>query len=118
MNEITQHDFGLLRREVKDARAIASNLDYKITRLLDDHARRPRDGSLVVRIAACQALARSEKRQPEAIAAQHWPHDVQLRAAVAPAQTTVAGWAAELVGDCRHQFLVVGTIRVRATARA
>ena len=35
MNEITQHDFGLLRREVKDARAIASNIDYKLTRLLD-----------------------------------------------------------------------------------
>lgn len=97
MNEITQHDFGLLRREVKDARAIASNVDHKLTRLIEDSARRPRDGSLMARIAASRLLAQVERRQPAAVAAQHWPLDTELRAAVAPAMTGVAGWSAELL---------------------
>ena len=52
---------------------------------------------MIARIAACQVLARSEKRRPEAVAAQHWPHDTELRAAVAPAMTSVSGWSAELL---------------------
>ena len=34
MNDIS-HTLGLLRAEVRDARAIASNLDYKLTGLIE-----------------------------------------------------------------------------------
>ncbi len=84
------------RRISKDVRSAISNLDYKISRLLSDDDD-PRDGSLIARIAACRVLSITEKRRPEAVAAQHWPHDTELRAAVAPAMTSVSGWSAELL---------------------
>jgi hypothetical protein len=52
---------------------------------------------LIVRIAASQLIGRAERRAPAAVAAQLWPHDTQLRSAIAPAMTGVAGWASELV---------------------
>ncbi|MBR1237873.1 phage major capsid protein [Bradyrhizobium sp. AUGA SZCCT0182] len=85
------------RRIGKDARAAISNLDYKFTRLFEGTGAPRRDGSLVARIAACRLVAKSEGRKPADVAQQNWPHDVQLRAAVAPARTDTAGWAAELV---------------------
>lgn len=96
MNDLS-NDIGLLRREVRDARAIASNVDHKLTRLIEGGCGARRDGSLVVRRAACQLIARAEGRSAAAVAAQYWPHDIKLRSAVAPAQTTVSGWAQELV---------------------
>jgi hypothetical protein len=98
MNEnITSHDFGLLRREVRDARAIASNVDIKITRLLEGGPSSRRDGSLIGRLATSQLIAKSESRSAVDVAHANWPHDVELRAAVAPAMTGVADWAAPLV---------------------
>lgn len=85
------------RRVAKDARSAISNLDYKLTRLLEGAGKPRRDGSLVARIAACQLLSRSEKCRPAEVAAQYWPHDWQLKSAVAPARTDTAGWAAELL---------------------
>ncbi len=84
------------RRIGKDVRSAISNLDYKISRLLSDDDD-PRDGSLIARIAVCRVLSITERRRPEAVAVQHWPYDVELRAAVAPAMTSVSGWSAELL---------------------
>jgi hypothetical protein len=62
----------------------------------------PRPGGLVARLAACHLIAHREKRQPEDVAKQYFggdrdlAHLVELRGAVTPAMTGVAGWAAEL----------------------
>jgi hypothetical protein len=96
MNDLT-HTIGLLRSEVRDARAIASNVDHKLTRLIEGANARPREGSIVARLAAAQLLAKAERRSVAAVAAQNWPHDIQLRSAVAPAMSGTSGWAAELV---------------------
>ena len=79
MDDFAQHDFGLLRREVKDARAIASNIDYKLTRLLESDEP-DRGGSLVARIACARLLAQIERRQPAEVASQDWPFDRASRA--------------------------------------
>ena len=53
-------------------------------------------------INACQLIARAKRSDPVDVARQHFADDRDLRApdrdegAVAPAQTSVAGWAAEL----------------------
>lgn len=100
MNDIT-HTLGLLRSEVRDARAIASNLDYKFTRLVEGAGGNggPRDGSLVIRAIACRLLSHIRHQAAAEVAGSFWPRDLKLRSAVAPAMTTVAGWAAELVGS-------------------
>jgi len=43
----------------------------------------PRPGGLVARMAYSQLLAKSYRRQPADVAAQIWPKDHELRAAVA-----------------------------------
>jgi hypothetical protein len=91
-----QSTLGLLRREVRDARAIASNVDRKLTRLIEN-GDGSRDGSLVVRLAACRVLARTERTTPAAIAADRWPHDIQLKTATGPALSSQSGWASELI---------------------
>jgi Phage capsid family len=91
-----QSTLGLLRREVRDARAIASNVDHKLTRLIEN-GDGSRDGSLVVRLAACRVLARTERTTPAAIAADRWPHDIQLKTATGPALSSQSGWASELI---------------------
>jgi hypothetical protein len=96
MNDIF-HEIGLLRREVRDARAIASNVDHKLTRLIEGAGASRRDGSLIARIAACRLISKSEGTAAAAVAAKNWPHDYELRAAVAPAMTSVATWTAELL---------------------
>jgi hypothetical protein len=89
------------RRVAKDTRAAVSNLDSKLDRLdrFIDGGNARRDGSLVTRLAACHLVAKAERSTAVAVAARNWPHDIELRAAVAPAQTGVAGWASELVGS-------------------
>jgi len=77
MNDLS-HEIGLMRREVRDARAIASNVDHKLTRLIEGTAGSRRDGSLIAGLAACQLLAKSEHNTAAAVAAQHWPTDTQL----------------------------------------
>jgi hypothetical protein len=53
------HTLGLLRSEVRDARAIAFNVDNKLTKLIEGGVGGTRrGGSLVARIAAAQLLAR------------------------------------------------------------
>jgi hypothetical protein len=42
MNEITQHDFGLLRREVKDLRGLVANVDHRLLRLIEGGGARTR----------------------------------------------------------------------------
>jgi hypothetical protein len=57
---------------------------------------------MVARFAACKLIARAEKRHPEDVGRQYFGADhelgqlITMKAATTPAQTTVAGWAAEL----------------------
>ena len=83
-----------LQRSLSDIQSKISSLDARMTAA----ASRARPRSLVTRRATAELLARAGNCEPADVAAQRWPRDHQLRAAVAPAQTTVAGWAAELVG--------------------
>jgi hypothetical protein len=104
MNEITQHDFGLLPREVRDCRAISSNVHHKLSRLLNGVATGPQpSGGLTARLAVVELLAQLEQRAPGDVAKQYFHDDrdlsglLEMKGAVAPAQTTIAGWAGELV---------------------
>jgi len=97
MNDLS-HEIGLARREIRDCRSLASNVDHKLTRLIEHgDGESQRDGSLVVRLAACRVLARAERTTPAAIAAERWPQDYQLKAATGPALTGQSGWASELI---------------------
>jgi hypothetical protein len=93
--------FGLVRREFRDVHAVVSRLDHQTRKLFEPSAR-PRPGGLVARLATVQLLASSARRQPADVAKQHFGDDrdlshlIEFKGAMAPAQTTVAGWAAEL----------------------
>jgi len=67
----------------------------------------PRDH--IVRAMAVHFVAKMTGRQLDEVLRERYPNDeatgMVLRAAVAPAQTTVAGWAAELVGTAIADFL-------------
>jgi len=57
----------------------------------------PSDGNLFLRHLAARVVANVLHTSPLDVAKQRWPSDaLLLRAASAPAMTTVAGWAAEL----------------------
>jgi Phage capsid family len=94
-------DFGLMKREFRDARSVLSRLGHQ-TRKLFEPRLRARPGGLTARFAVCELFARTERRKPADVARQHFADDrdlarlIELKGAVAPAQTTVAGWAAEL----------------------
>ncbi|MBR0823750.1 phage major capsid protein [Bradyrhizobium liaoningense] len=86
-----------LKRAISDVQSKISRLDHRL-----QHAASGAPGddrSLITRIAACLLLGRSQKRSAGALAAQLWPHDLELKAAVSPAMTSVSGWAGELVGS-------------------
>jgi HK97 family phage prohead protease len=67
----------------------------------------PRDH--ITRAMAVHFIAKMQGRQLDDVLKERYPNDegtgIVLRAAVAPAQTTVAGWAAELVGTAIGDFL-------------
>jgi hypothetical protein len=94
-------NFGLLKREFRDVHAVVSRLDTQVRRLVEPVAIH-RPAGLVARYAACTLIALKAKRSPEAIATQHFAADrdlarlIELKAAVTPAMTGVAGWASEL----------------------
>lgn len=61
----------------------------------------PPAGNIFVRMMTARAIGAAQKRDPVDVAVYRWPHDKLLaqllaRAAVAPAMTSVTGWAAEL----------------------
>lgn len=58
--------------------------------------RRDLPGNSFLRYVAAHAIAQVHRTTPEAVAKRLWSSDVVTRAAVAPAMTTVTGWAAEL----------------------
>ena len=70
-------------------------------------------GNTFVRYIATLALAQIERSSPQEIATRMWPSDLVLRAATAPAMTSTAGWAAELV-----QRLVADGLRALGPASA
>jgi hypothetical protein len=53
-------------------------------------------GNLFTRLVAAKALAGFRHKPASDIIEEMWPSDIFLKAASAPAQTTVTGWAAEL----------------------
>ena len=77
MNEITQHDIGLFRRELRDVRAVVANIDHR-TRKLIEPVSVHRPAGVVARYAACKLIAIKEKRTPEAVAKQHFGRDTEL----------------------------------------
>jgi HK97 family phage major capsid protein len=83
--------------EVKDLRGLTSNLDRRVLRLVEGDGTTPRRGSLVTKLVVSQLLGRIERRPAMAVAQQLWPHDTELRSAVASAMTSVAGWSSELL---------------------
>lgn len=70
-------------------------------------------GNSFVRYLVTLARAQLERSLPHEIAAREWPSDLVLRAATAPAMTSVAGWAAELVAK-----LVADGLRAMGPASA
>src|SRR5215831_9702838 len=54
-------------------------------------------GNLFRRMLTAQVIASHHHRSIASIIEEHWPSDMVLKAASAPAMTTVTGWAAELV---------------------
>ena len=70
-------------------------------------------GNIFLRRLVTLALAQVERCSPHEIAARMWPSDLVLRAATAPAMTTVTGWAAELV-----QTMVADGLRALGPASA
>ena len=70
-------------------------------------------GNTFVRYIATLALAQIERSSPQEIATRMWPSDLVLRAATAPAMTSTAGWAAELV-----QTMVADGLRALGPASA
>jgi HK97 family phage major capsid protein len=93
--------FSLVRRELRDARALLSRLDHQLRRTAEPRAIH-RPGGLVARRAAVGLIARAERRPDDAVARQYFPADrdlaqlIELKGAVAPGQATVAAWAADL----------------------
>src|SRR4051812_3157590 len=91
---------GLLRRELKDARSLAANIDSRLRKALDPPLQR--SGGLVARHAACALIASVERRDVAAVARQNFGGDrnlanlIELRTAAPPAQVSVSTWAAEL----------------------
>ncbi|RLC39110.1 phage major capsid protein [Candidatus Falkowbacteria bacterium] len=67
------------------------------------------DGALLIKAAAVNFLAHIEKKSPAQIMKERYADDDQLssvvKTAVAGADTTTAGWAAELVGESVVGFL-------------
>ncbi|MEY9394351.1 HK97 family phage major capsid protein [Bradyrhizobium japonicum] len=91
------------RRQLTDIQSQISKLTARLSR---GSGPSPRD--VLVRSVMCKVLANLHKSTPQAVAEQLFPYqrDIAqairtpgsvLKAAVAPAQTTVAGWASELV---------------------
>ena len=97
----TQHDIGLFRRELRDVRAVVANIDHRTRKLIEPVAIH-RPAGLVARYAACKLIAIKEKRSADDVAKQHFAADrdlshlIELKGAVSPAMTGVAGWASEL----------------------
>lgn len=67
MNDITA-EIGLLKRQVRDVQSVTGNVQHLLRRLIEGGSTPRRDGSLVVRLAASQLIARAERRPAAAVA--------------------------------------------------
>ncbi|MBR1286064.1 phage major capsid protein [Bradyrhizobium sp. AUGA SZCCT0177] len=116
MNDLS-HELGLMRRELRDARAIVSRLDASMAVARRAVPRRSPQQRLAQTLA-CYAIGRQKTQAPARIAATLYNNDPALlatlaspgmigRSAVAPAMTTVSGWAAELASAGNADFLQV-----------
>ena len=104
---------GLLNREFRDVHSMVSRLDASMAT-----ARRapPSPQRLLCRVAVCHILGRRKARSAAAAASEIYSNDPAVlkalaapgligKAAIAPAQTTVTAWAAELVSSGNLDFL-------------
>ena len=101
MNDITS-EIGLLKRQVRDVQSVTGNVQYLMRKLVDGRASvTDRPGGLVTRAALCSALGHLQGRDADDVARECFAADrdllLTLRAAVSPANSTTATWAAELV---------------------
>ena len=114
MNDLSSADsFGVLRRELRDTRALAANMDHKLRQVLDD---RHRSGSLVELLwkgLAARVGAYSQRPSADvddAIAhlrksADYMRLEMVTRATTSPAMTGTATWAAELIKPLVIEFI-------------
>jgi HK97 family phage major capsid protein len=101
MNDLSS-TVGLMRREFRDVHSVVSRMDHQVRKLVDGRAAPDRPGGLIARSALCHVLGHLQGRDADEIARELFGTDrdldrlMTLRAAVNPANTTVATWAAEL----------------------
>lgn len=102
MNDISS-ELGSLKRQVRDVQSVAGNVQHMLRQLTGGRASIDRPGGLVARAAVCAALGHTQNRNADDIARQHFATDrdldrlLTLKAAVNPANSTIATWAAELI---------------------
>jgi len=102
MNDLSS-EVGLLKRQVRDVQSVTGNVQHMLRKLVDGRASAfDRPGGLVARAATCAVLGHIQKCGSDAVARAHFATDreldrlLTLKAAVSPASSTVATWAAEL----------------------
>src|SRR4051794_5682456 len=87
--------------ETSALRDSVARINRKLDRLTERESQR--SGSIVARLCACAVLSRIERRAIDAVAREHFGGDrdlaglLQLKAGVAPAQTSDPAWAGALV---------------------
>jgi hypothetical protein len=109
MNDLSSDTVGMLRRELRDTRALAANIDHKLRKLIEPAPARLRPRDHLVRAAVVRLIAKETKQSFDDILAQRFHGDavtplILQRAAMSPAITTGAGWAAELAGTAVADF--------------
>jgi hypothetical protein len=104
MSNLSSDTVGLMRREFRDVHSVVSRMDHQLRRLTGDgRATINRAGGLVVRAGLCSLLGHLRGQDADQIARELFPVDrdldrlMQFRAVASPTNTTVTGWAAELV---------------------
>jgi hypothetical protein len=101
MNDISSELVSLKRmaRDVQSSQSTALHLLRKIS----EPSSTARPAGIVSRFAACSLIARVERRDIATVQRQHFRDDrdlaslIELKSAVPPAQSSVAGWASELI---------------------
>jgi hypothetical protein len=103
MSEGLHHIVELMRRECATCNRSRATSNISFASWSMQHPMR-RPAGLVARYALVSVLARMERHGIADVARQHFPRDtdlsglIEVKTAIGPAQTTVTGWAAELVG--------------------
>lgn len=104
MNE-TCDTIGVFRRELRDTRMLAVNIDHRLRTLTEPSRGMRRPAGIIARLATVHLMSRAARTRSTASCKRHFADDrVSLHCSPSkqrrgPATTTQAGWAAELVLD-------------------